>query len=57
MQFREPNKGENFSQIEERILNLWGGDSSIEKSLNSRKALELVKQGYKPSEIEKMVLT
>ena len=37
MQFREPNKGENFSQIEERILNLWGRDSSFEKSLSGRK--------------------
>jgi isoleucyl-tRNA synthetase len=37
MQFREPNKGENFSQIEGRILKLWDRDSSFEKSLSIRK--------------------
>ncbi|MDR3002408.1 MAG: isoleucine--tRNA ligase [Fibromonadaceae bacterium] len=31
MQFRELNKGENFAQIEEKILELWSKDSSFEK--------------------------
>jgi isoleucyl-tRNA synthetase len=33
MPFRDLNKGESFARIEERILSLWGRDSSFEKCL------------------------
>ncbi|GHV15805.1 isoleucine--tRNA ligase [Fibrobacterales bacterium] len=37
MQFREQEKGEGFTSIENRVLELWDKDGSFEKSIENRK--------------------